>query len=90
MKAIGFVFVLAPLTASAMGKPQLTVVCTPPPSITVTAVNGEEKYSSTYKLFGSNWEEIDTESPYEPIPEHLHVSNSQLHAAFIKKCKKNL
>lgn len=86
MKCIGVLFCMAPLTASAIDVHQIMVVCTPPPSITVTAVAGEERYSSTYKLFGSIWEEIDTESPYDPLPEYLRVSNTDLHTSFKKEC----
>lgn len=66
-------------------KTDIEVVCRPPETITVT-VYQQKTYKSTYKLFDSQWEEIDTESPYDPIPDQLHISNEQLHEKYIQKC----
>lgn len=69
----------------SMEKTNIEVVCRPSEAVTVT-VHQQIIYKSTYKLFGTLWEEIDTESRYKPIPDHLRMSNEQLHEKYIQKC----
>ena len=68
-------------------EPPLKVNCTAPYSITHIVQDKGELYESTYKLFDGKWEEIDTESPRETIPEHLQSTNAQLHSEFKKACR---
>lgn len=61
------------------------VVCHIPQTIIVT-VRKQKIYTSTYKLFDTQWEEVDTESPYEAIPDNMQMSNQQLQERYNQMC----
>lgn len=52
--------------------------CTTPKSLSIHYTMGENTYQSTYKLFDSGWEEIDTESEVDTLPDYLQA-NSAIH-----------
>ena len=66
-------------------KPTVEVVCHAPQTITVT-VRKQKIFTSTYKLFDTQWEEVDTESPYEAIPDNMQMSNQQLQEKYNQMC----
>lgn len=83
---LGFVVaVLSPLQPKVDTKTHVQVVCHAPETITVT-VHKQKTYKSTYKLFDTQWEEIDTESHYEPIPDNMQITSDQLQEKYIRKC----
>lgn len=86
---LGFaIAALAPAQKTQTGvdaETTVQVVCHAPQTITVT-VRKQNTYTSTYKLFDTQWEEVDTESPYEAIPNNMQMSNQQLQEKYNQKC----
>lgn len=85
-----FLIAIVLCTTSTIGFTQersLRVKCAAPISVTEVVRHNAQTYQSTYKLFDGQWEEIDTESAHETIPEHLQSTNAQLQSYVEKTCK---
>lgn len=78
--------VLSISTVGVTNHERFQIHCGVPHSITHVVRGNGETYQSTYKLFDGQWEEVDTESSNDSIPEALQRSNTQMQERFDKKC----